>query len=88
VLVQNTATREAFRTYSEACKLAYLGGRGNKGGGQERSNEQRADGSDLHFVLRVVVGGELWCPVRRGKTKKEFYYGVRGGQAEHDWLAA
>ena len=52
---------------------AYLGSRRNKRGGQERGGEQREDGSDLHLVLRVVVGGEggVLCGVCVGENKEE-----------------
>lgn len=74
---ETKAWDKPIRTYSEAWKHTRqrrtdLGSRRNERGGQERGGEQREDGSDLHLVLRVVVGGEggvlLVCV---GENKKE-----------------
>jgi len=50
-----------------------LGRRRIKGRGQKRGGEQREDGSDLHLVLRVVVGGGggVLCGVCVGENKEE-----------------
>jgi len=54
-------------------KRTDLGRRRIEGRGQERGGEQRENGSDLHLVLRVVVGGEggVLCGVCVGENKEE-----------------